>query len=149
MNLIKDIIVDALSCAADNAHDMGIEDCDAYAVGVITIEIVCGDGDERIDCGYFEGALLNAGLEEDGLTRAECKPHLTWAIYKFMNSKTVIIRLTEEDANALEGVITNWIDQFEDVKLSDCEHDSETAKVWMPMYRAACKVFKIIHKGGE
>ena len=86
-DLIKDIIVTALSCASDNAHDMGIEDCNAYAVGVITLEIVCGDGNEIIDCGYFDGALFSAGLalEVDRLTRAECKPHLNTAIIEFIN----------------------------------------------------------------
>ena len=56
MSIIKDIIVDALSCAADNALDMyvGSVDSQAYAVGIVTLEVLCGDGDERIDCGYFD-----------------------------------------------------------------------------------------------
>jgi len=80
---IKDIIVDALSCAADNAHDMGIEDCDAYAVGVITMEIVCGDGDEPIDCGYFDRPELN----DREISRGECRPHLTQSINQWMTTQ--------------------------------------------------------------
>ena len=77
---IKDIIIDALSCASDNANDMGIEDCDAYAVGVITMEIVCGDGDGRIDCGYFD----RPELDDREITRGECRAHLTQAINEFI-----------------------------------------------------------------
>jgi hypothetical protein len=89
VNIIKDIIVDALSCASDNAHDMGVKDCSAYAVGVITMEIICGDSEDIIDCGYFDTASFNAGLalEEDRLTRDECRPHLTEAVNEFLKTE--------------------------------------------------------------
>ena len=79
---IKDIIVDALSCAADNALDMyvGSVDSQAYAVGMITLEVLCGDGDERIDCGYFD----RPELDDREITRGECRPHLTQAINEFL-----------------------------------------------------------------
>jgi len=79
---IKDIIVDALSCAADNALDMyvGSVDSQAYAVGMITLEVLCGDGDERIDCGYFD----RPELDDREITRGECRPHLAQAINEFL-----------------------------------------------------------------
>ncbi len=89
MKLIKDMIVDAISAASDNAHDMGFEDCDTYAVGMIATEIIIGDPDELIDCPYLDSALFDAGLalEEDRLTRAEWRPHLFSGVREFMTTE--------------------------------------------------------------
>ena len=86
-------IIEAISIAMDNANDIGgdLRDYDhEHAIGAITIEIMYGEGDEIIDCGYFDGALFSLGfaLEEDRMTRAELRPHLLEAIALFMNTMT-------------------------------------------------------------
>lgn len=48
------VIVDALSAAADNAHDMRMADCDGYAIRTIT-EDLAGRAGEPPMSGYFGG----------------------------------------------------------------------------------------------
>ena len=94
-------IIEAISCAADNAHDRGgdLSNYDhEHAIGAITMEIMYGEGDALIDCGYFDGALFSLelaleedqdqSLEEDRMTRAELRPHLLEAVALFLNTVT-------------------------------------------------------------
>ena len=57
---------------------------------------------------------------------------------------SIKIELNEEEANNLHDVLSNWIDQFEDGRLQDCETDDEMCKVWWPMYIAAGRVIDLI-----
>jgi len=57
---------------------------------------------------------------------------------------SIKIELNEEEANSLHDVLSNWIDQFEDGRLQDCETAPEMAELWMPMYKAACRAYELI-----
>ena len=110
---IKDIIVDALSCAADNALDMyvGSVDSQAYAVGMITLEVLCGDGDERIDCGYFD----RPELDDREITRGECRPHLTQDRRRCVMTKQHMNFILE----AMAGVKEEWQESMDVAGVDD------------------------------
>ena len=58
------------------------------------------------------------------------------------------IELNEDEAGGLIDVLSNWIDQFEDGRLQDCETDDEMCKFWWPMYIAAGRVIDLIEAEG-
>ena len=92
-------IIEAISIAMDNAHDMDLGDHDhEYAIGAITMEIMYGEDDAIVQSGYFDAALLSLGLaleedqdrslEEERFTTAELRPHLLEAVALFLNTVT-------------------------------------------------------------
>lgn len=77
----KQYIIEALSAAADNAHDMNEIDSHHeldYAVGVVTNDILSGDGDSVLDGGYFD---VNPDVQ---FTRNQVTPHLIDAVSDFI-----------------------------------------------------------------
>lgn len=57
---------------------------------------------------------------------------------------SITLKLTADETDALHDVLSNWIDQFEDGRLQDCETDPEMAEVWMPMYDGALRAVQLL-----
>jgi hypothetical protein len=57
---------------------------------------------------------------------------------------SITLTLTADETNGLHDVLSNWIDQFEDGRLQDCETDPEMAEIWMPMYDGALRAIQLI-----
>ncbi len=57
---------------------------------------------------------------------------------------SITLTLTADETNGLHDVLSNWIDQFEDGRLQDCETDPEMAEIWMPMYDSALRAIQLI-----
>jgi hypothetical protein len=82
IDAMKQYIIDALSAAADNAHDMTEIDSDYEldcAVGVIVIDVLGGDGDSALDGGYFDED------QDVPFTKNDVKPYLIDAISDFLS----------------------------------------------------------------